>query len=163
MSLYNVTHALCSLLVICKDMDVGFKVLDDLQKKNRCINFRIGEIVDNLKAPRSTRLHLMYVGMGLEDPSAPDMDCMRAFLHEIPMITLESSTPMSRGFVVDVGTNTIKYTTPLSCIGLSDSCSELKTNFELYEGKNHKQLKTTLIYKAKQCVLKIHFQEKSIF
>ena len=125
MSPYNVTHALCSLLVICKDMDVGFKVLDDLQKKNRCTNFRIEEIVDNLKAPRSTRLHLMYVGMGLEDPSTPDVECMRALLHEILMITLESSTLILRGFVIDVGTSTVKYTTPLFCIGLGVSCSKL--------------------------------------
>ena len=37
--------------------------------------------------------------------------------------------------------STIKYTTPLSCIGSSESASELYINFEICEGKNHKHLK----------------------
>ena len=59
-----------------------------------------------------------------------------------------------------MGTSTFKYTTPLPCIGLSESDSTLYTKFEFCEGKNHKHLekknqksKNTLIYKAKQCML----------
>ena len=47
-------------------------------------------------------------------------------------------------------TSTIKYTTPLPCISLSESDSKLYTNFEFCEGTNSKHLKNTLIYKAKQ-------------
>ena len=57
----------------------------------------------------------------------------------------------------------VKYTTPLPCIGLSESDSKLYTNFEFCEGKNHKHLKNTLIYKAKQFMLTIVFQEKSTY
>ena len=38
------------------------------------------------------------------------------------------------------GANTIKYTTPLACIGLSVSDFKLYTNFKFCEGKNHKHL-----------------------
>jgi hypothetical protein len=47
------------------------------------------------------------------------------------------------------GTNTVKYITPLPCIGLSESDLKLYIKFEFYEGKHHKDLKNTLIYKAK--------------
>ena len=36
-----------------------------------------------------------------------------------------------------MGASTVKYTTPLPCIGLSESDSKTYTNFELCEGKNH--------------------------
>ena len=39
-----------------------------------------------------------------------------------------------------MGTSTFKYTTPLPCIGLSESDSTLYTKFEFCEGKNHKHL-----------------------
>ena len=54
----------------------------------------------------------------------------------------------------------VKYTTPLPYIGLSASVSKLYTNFELCRGKNHKHLKNTLIYKAKQFILTICFSRK---
>ena len=46
--------------------------------------------------------------------------------------------------------------THTSCIGLSESDSKLYANFEFCEEKNHKHLekKNTLIYKAKQFMLK---------
>ena len=47
----------------------------------------------------------------------------------------------------------VKYTTPLPWIGLSESDSKLCPNFEFCEGKDHKQLKNTLTYKAKQFML----------
>jgi hypothetical protein len=47
------------------------------------------------------------------------------------------------------GTSTVKYTTPLPCIGLMEGDSKLYTNFEFCEGKNDEHLKNTLIYKAK--------------
>ena len=46
-------------------------------------------------------------------------------------------------------TSTVKYTTPLSCMSLSESDSKLYNNFELCEGKNHKHSETILIHKAK--------------
>ena len=56
----------------------------------------------------------------------------------------------------------VKYTTPLSCKGLSESDSKLYTNFEFGEGKNHKRLKNTLIYKTKQFLLTICFLKKNL-
>ena len=50
--------------------------------------------------------------------------------------------------------------TPLSCIGLSKSDSNLYTNFEFYEENNHKHLKDTLIYNAKQFVLEFFFSRQ---
>ena len=41
----------------------------------------------------------------------------------------------------------------LACIGLSESDSKLYPNFEFCEGKNHKLLKNTLIYKIKKFML----------
>ena len=62
--------------------------------------------------------------------------------------------------------STVQCTTPLPCIGLSESDSKLYTNFNFCEGKNHKQLKNTLIYKAKQFVLttnKIIFFKRKVY
>ena len=56
-----------------------------------------------------------------------------------------------------------KYTTSLSCICLSESGSKLYINFEFCEGKNHKKLKSILIYKAKQFMLTLYSQEKSTY
>jgi hypothetical protein len=47
------------------------------------------------------------------------------------------------------GASTVKYTTALAYIGLSESVSKPYTNFKFCEGKNHKDLRNTLIYKAK--------------
>ena len=52
-----------------------------------------------------------------------------------------------------VGASTVKYTTPLPYIGLIDNVSKLYPNFEICVGENHKHLKNTLIYKAKQFML----------
>ena len=52
-----------------------------------------------------------------------------------------------------MGANMVKYITPLPYTCLSESVSKLYTNFEFCEGKNHKHLKNTLIYKAKQFML----------
>ena len=57
------------------------------------------------------------------------------------------------------GASKVKYTIPLSCIGLSESDSNPYTNFKFCEGKNHKHLENTLIYKAKQYML---FFKKSL-
>ena len=47
------------------------------------------------------------------------------------------------GFIVMiVGASTVKYTTPLPCIGLSDSDAKLYANFEFCEGKIINILKT---------------------
>jgi hypothetical protein len=48
-----------------------------------------------------------------------------------------------------MGVSLVKHTTPLPCICFSESDSKLYTNFEFYEGKNLKHLRSTLIYKAK--------------
>jgi hypothetical protein len=43
------------------------------------------------------------------------------------------------------GTGTVKYTTPLPCIGLIEGDSKLiYTNFEFCEGKNNEHLKNKL-------------------
>ena len=42
-----------------------------------------------------------------------------------------------------------KHTTPLPNIRLSESDSILYTNFKFCEGKNHRLLRNTLMYKAK--------------
>jgi hypothetical protein len=55
------------------------------------------------------------------------------------------------------------YTTPLPCIGSSEIDSKLFTNFEFFvKEKNHKYLKNTLIYKAKQVLLMIFFLKRSL-
>ena len=57
----------------------------------------------------------------------------------------------------------VRYTTPLPWIGLSKNDSKLYTNYDFFEGKtNHKQLKNTLIYKAKQLMLTNVFLKKSV-
>ena len=63
----------------------------------------------------------------------------------------------------DWGASTVKYTTLVPCIGLSENDLKLYTNFECCEGKFHKHLKITLIYKAKQFMLTIKIQEKSTY
>ena len=45
--------------------------------------------------------------------------------------------------------NTVKWTTLVPWIGLSENVTKLYINFEFCEGENHKHLKNTLIYKAK--------------
>jgi hypothetical protein len=53
-----------------------------------------------------------------------------------------------RFLLVLPGASMVKYTTPLPCIGFNGIGSKLYTNFEFCEGKNHKHLKNTLIYKS---------------
>ena len=53
----------------------------------------------------------------------------------------------------DWGASTVKYTTLVPCISLSESDLKLYNNIKCYEGKYHKHLKNTLIYKAKQFML----------
>ena len=55
--------------------------------------------------------------------------------------------------------STVKYTTPLPRISLSES---LYTNFEICEGKNNKHLKNMLIYKANQFMLTKKNFKKSV-
>ena len=57
----------------------------------------------------------------------------------------------------------VKHTTPLPCIDLSGSDSKLYNDFEFCEGKNHKHLKNTLVYKGEQFILTKRFQEKSTY
>ena len=59
-----------------------------------------------------------------------------------------------------MGASTVKYTTPLPCISISESVSKSYTNFEFFEGKNHEHFKNTLIYKAKQKMLTSVFSRK---
>ena len=47
----------------------------------------------------------------------------------------------------------VKYATPLPYISLSESDSNLYIDFEIYEGKYHKNLKYTFIYNGKQFML----------
>jgi hypothetical protein len=48
----------------------------------------------------------------------------------------------------------------IRCIGLNESDSKLYIDFEVCEGKSHKQLKNILIYKAKQFMLTKQFWKK---
>ena len=59
--------------------------------------------------------------------------------------------------VDEVGTSTVRYITPLPCIGLSESDSKLSIKFIFCEEKNLKHLKNNLIYKAKKFMLTIFF------
>jgi hypothetical protein len=61
-----------------------------------------------------------------------------------------------------MGASMVKDISPLPCIGLGESDSTLHTNFEFCEGKNHKHLKNTLIYKAKQFVLTKKIPRKNL-
>ena len=58
------------------------------------------------------------------------------------------------------GTSTVKYKTPLPCIGLSGNYCRIYINFEFCEGKNHKHLENTMIYKAKQIISTNFFSSK---
>ena len=60
-----------------------------------------------------------------------------------------------------LGASTVKYTTPLPYIGLSESDSKLYANFEFCE--KYKHLENILIPKIKQFMLTIFFEEKYIF
>lgn len=62
----NVTQILYYSLVFRQDIDVGFVVLGNLQKKSMCINLRIKDIVESLKALKLKQLHLLYVVIKLK-------------------------------------------------------------------------------------------------
>lgn len=94
MSFMCVMQVLCSSLVFREDIDVGFVVLGDLQKKCKCIQLGVEDIVQSMRALRSKQLHIMYSVMGLEEPSddiAPDLDGARALLHQLPGIAPTST------------------------------------------------------------------------
>ena len=55
--------------------------------------------------------------------------------------------------------STVKYTTPLPFIHSIEINSYLYTNFEIYDGKYHKRLKNTLIYKSHQFMLTIFLKK----
>jgi hypothetical protein len=61
-----------------------------------------------------------------------------------------------------LGTSTVKSTTPLPFIGLSERDSKLHTNFEIYEGKHHKFLKKKIGQQSQAIYVdKLNFKEKS--
>ena len=61
---------------------------------------------------------------------------------------------------MSVGASTVKYTTSLPYIGLNESDSKLYNDFTFCEGKIINISKNTLLYKAKQFMLKICFSRK---
>jgi hypothetical protein len=60
------------------------------------------------------------------------------------------------------GASTVKYTTPLLSIGLSENDLEPYTHFEFFVEKNQKHLKNTLIYKAKHFIFINIFFKKNL-
>ena len=58
--------------------------------------------------------------------------------------------------------STVKCTTPLPCISLSESDLKLYTNFEFCEGKYYKHLRNTLICKAKYFMV-INFFSRKVY
>ena len=52
-----------------------------------------------------------------------------------------------------LGASKVKWTTHDPCLVFSECVSVLYTNFEFYEGKNHKHFKSKLIYKAKHITM----------
>ena len=54
---------------------------------------------------------------------------------------------------MNMGANTIKWTSLDPCLVLSESDSISFTNFEICEEKNHTHMKDILIYKAKQFIM----------
>jgi hypothetical protein len=62
-----------------------------------------------------------------------------------------------------MGTSSVKYKTPLPCISLSESDTKIYYKFEFCEGKHHKHLRNTLIYKAKQFKLPNVFFSRKVY
>lgn len=80
-----VLQVMCSKLIYREDIDIGFVLLGDLQKRCKCVYKRKQQLIDSLKELRSTQLRLMYAAMELEDPSddiAADVASVRAILYK---------------------------------------------------------------------------------
>ena len=68
---------------------------------------------------------------------------------------------MFNEIVWHMGTSAVKHTTPLPCIGLSESDSKLYTNFKFCEGKNHENLEKHVDLQSHAIYVDNKIQEKS--
>ena len=74
---------MCSSLTVRKDINIGLTVLGDLQKKCNYVILCKQEMIEILKALRSTHLRLIYAAMGVEVPTedmATEVESIRTHL-----------------------------------------------------------------------------------
>ena len=74
---------MCSSLTVRKDINIGLTVLGDLQKKCNSVILCKQEMIEILKALRSTQLRLIYAAMGVEVPTedmATEVESIRTHL-----------------------------------------------------------------------------------
>jgi hypothetical protein len=62
-----------------------------------------------------------------------------------------------------VGANTVKYTTPYLCIGLSESESKLYIIFKFCEGRSHKHLEKHIDLQSQAIYGGENIKEKSLY
>jgi hypothetical protein len=77
-------------MLCIEDMDNISTMLENMQRKNKCIHLRIGdsEVVDGLKGLRHMQLSMLYYGLRLEDPTddvVPDVEVTWMLLDEFPV------------------------------------------------------------------------------
>lgn len=98
-------QVLSSTMIIREDADIGSLIIGDVHKKSRCVQLRVLDAIDLMKALRKIQLSLLYSGLGLEDPTddiADDVPLIRTLVGEFtkPVQANEGDTP--RGFVAEV-------------------------------------------------------------
>ena len=80
-------HILIFALVVHEHMDIESPIIGDLQRKNRCMQIRLGEVVDVMLASREIQFNFIYCGLGLEEPMddiVPDMTNTLSLMGEFP-------------------------------------------------------------------------------
>ena len=84
-----VIHVMCFSLVFRKDIDIGFVVLGDLQKKCKYVILHKQQITESPQPLRSIQLRLIYATMEMENLTeyiAMDVDFIRMNLYKGPLV-----------------------------------------------------------------------------
>ena len=80
-------------------------MIDDLHRKNRCVQIRLRKEVDTIAALKNTQLNLMYCGLGLNEPIddiASDVLSTLTLVGEFPQVFQLLSEIKPKNYMHDV-------------------------------------------------------------
>ena len=98
-------QVLCSSFIFREDVDIGSAMVGDLYKKSKYLELRIQEVQEGLINLRRMQLHLLFCGLGLEEPTddiAPDVAYVRSLKAELPALDSSTRSPSGFGLVAEV-------------------------------------------------------------
>lgn len=62
-----------STLFVCENTEIRPVVIGDMQRKNNCVQMKLGKVVDGMVDLQRTQLNFVYCRLGLEEPMVDTM------------------------------------------------------------------------------------------